>query len=190
MASAPARPPQVDTSPEAIAARRVNAEFARQDEALRMKEEGAKPVEIGRAMGVATHFAHSMIGAAAHRREAMRQAAEPCDLEALALTEPERALIEALTLEHFDLWAETAVRSPTTRSVAWYARRSHGWVSSTARRRIDEQVNPPKGTPKGRYGVELVPGLGLVRIAGNGYVNLTAKGWSTARALLPHRFPA
>lgn len=205
MASAPARPQAVDTSPEAINARRVAAVFAKQDEALRMREAGSKPVEIGRAMKVATWYVHHLIGAASDRRACMEHSRVPCDLDALALTDGERVLMEALVKEQFELWEGDAVRSPETKAVAWHARRSHGWVASTARRRIDENVIPPRPkTEKGseaeekpkkpRFGARVVtpyqPGLGLVRIAGNGYINLTKAGWSAARALFPHRFPA
>lgn len=204
MASAPTRPQPVDTSPQAISARRVAAVFAKQDEALRMREAGAKPVEIGRAMKVATWYVHHLIGAASDRRACMEHSRAACDLKALALTDPERVLMEALVKEQFELWEGDAVRSPETKAVAWHARRSQGWVASTARRRIDESIIPPKPKPekgaeaeekpkKPRFGAREVtpyqPGLGLVRIAGNGYINLTPAGWSAARALFPHRFP-
>lgn len=168
---------------KAIARRLLLRKRALQDRALELRRAGGTNREVGIALGVETRQAERLADAASCRHELMKRSEGGCDLEALSLTKPETLLLEALTKETFSLMDSNERRSCESRNVAWWVRRSQGWVSATARKRIGRRVVDPVTKKE-------VPGLGLVDVRGNGYLNITDEGLPVCRALFPEEFAA
>jgi len=181
-----------DTSPEGIAARRRRRIFERQDRAAELRRSGMTNREVGREMDETTQMAERMASVSWRRASIVEASLAPCDVDSYELTAPEIMLLEALTIATFSLMMQNEVRMPESRVVGPIARRSQGWVSSTARRRIGVRIAGPGPAIKatgmtGRIDAD-VPGLGLVEIRGNGYLEVTDKGWPVCRALFPEHF--
>lgn len=182
-----------DMTPEAIQARRRRRIHERQDRARDMKAAGMTNRQVGKELDVPTETAQRMASASSRRASILQASLEPCDVEGYALTEPETMLLEALAIATFSLIDANEASMPESRVVGPIARRSQGWVSATARRRIGVRIAGPEPKPKTdarrRPWVDTdVPGLGLVEIRGNGYLHLTEKGWPVCRALFPELF--
>lgn len=182
-----------DTSPRAIEARRRRRIFERQDRAAELKAGGMTNRQVGKELDTTTEMAQRMASVSSRRADILKASLAPCDVEAYALTGPETMLLEALTKATFSLIVRHEIRMPESRDVGHIARRSQGWVSATARRRIGVRIAGPESRPKTdhrrRPWVDTdVPGLGLVDVRGNGYLDVTEKGWPVCRTLFPDLF--
>lgn len=166
----------IDTSPSAIKSRQMARAFIVQDRASALAVEGKSNKEIGQALDISTVRARHLINVARSRHSTVGliQIDEaPADLN---LTSPETALLIAILEIQISNWAANEVRSVESREVAWKARKSQGWVSSTARKRIATEIKGPEHKAGARY----VQGMGLIGIRGNGYLSLTQTGWNAA----------
>jgi hypothetical protein len=171
--------PAPDTSPAAIAARRRERAYALQDAARALKAEMVKPMEAAERLGIDKRMYEAHANAS-WRRQRIREVLEAGKAVAPDLTKPETALLEALLKVDMRMMLESATRSPESKYVSWEARKSNGWATTTARKRLDVREHA-MATPAEE------PSLGLVRVAGNGYISLTDEGWRVCAALWPER---
>ena len=135
--------------------------------ALALQREGLKGKAIGQSLGLTTDQANRMAAVAARLEE----------IEACALTANELLLITTigrLTIDHAN---SGVTRSTESGDVEHRARKYRGWCAATCQRRgFVERWSEKEGRE--------IKGMGLVKLAGNGYVWLTSAGWALAHVLL------
>jgi hypothetical protein len=168
-----------DTSPAAIAARRRERAYALQDEARKLQSQGVKPAPAAETLGIEKRE-YQYLANASFRREEIRNVLASGVATPPELTKPETALMSALLDVHLDLVLSASGRGPESKIVSWKARKSSGWATTTARKRLDvaDHAMAAKSDE---------PRLGLTRVAGNGYIGLTDEGWRVCAALWPER---
>lgn len=171
--------PTPDTSPAAIAARRRQRVYDLQDQARTLRAEGVKPMAAAERLGIDKRM-YDYHSGASHHRERIRSIIAFGPESVPELTKPETLLLQSLVDAQMDLFLNSEVRSPESKSVSWKARKSNGWAVTTAGRRLDIRQHAKAAESD-------VPSLGLVRIAGNGYIDLTDEGWRVCAALWPER---
>jgi len=171
--------PTPDTSPAAIAARRRERAYALQDEARALKAQLVKPMAAAERLGIDKRMYDAHSSASWHRQR-IREVLASGTATPPELTKPETALLEALLKVCMRMMQESATRSPESKYVSWEARKSNGWATTTARKRLDVRSHALATESD-------VPSLGLVKVAGNGYIDLTDEGWRVCAALWPER---
>lgn len=166
-----------DTSPAAIAARRREKTYALQDKARALKVQGVKPKAAAEILDIDKgHYDH--LAGAAYHRERIREIIASGRATPPELTKPETLLLECIVKVDMGLLARSEVRSAESKIVSWTARKSSGWAVTTARKRLDVRSHAMATESD-------VPSLGLVRVAGNGYISLTDEGWRVCAELFP-----
>ncbi len=171
--------PKPDTSPAAIAARRRQRAYAIQDRARKLREEGVKPAAAAEILNIGKGMYDYHAGTAHHRQRIREIVATPA-ASVPELSGPERLLLQCIVDVQMDLFLESAVRSPQSKTVSWKARKSNGWAVATARKRLDIHRHAKAAETD-------VPSLGLTIVSGNGYIDLTDEGWRVCAALWPER---
>lgn len=134
--------------------------------AYKLQCAGMKGKAIGQELGVSTFDANQLaaVGSAYAR------------LDKMPLTPPEMLLLRTLAEVDRDLLADGQTRSTESKRVSRRAGKSSSWAAATARKRLFVE----------RYDEKLrrdVRGLGLVHVAGNGYIWLTSVGWALVLAV-------
>ena len=135
--------------------------------ALALRREGLKGKAIGERLGLTTDQANHMAAVGA-RFEA---------IEERRLTDNELLLIKTIGRLAIDSANCGVTRSVESRDVEHRARKYQGWCAATCQRRVFVARWSEK---EGRQ----ITGMGLVDLAGNGYVWLTPAGWALAHVLL------
>ena len=130
--------------------------------AQKLSQEGLKGKAIGQKLGVTTAEANVLLVVA-------RCQTRLKTIDKFRLTESERKLLLVLAMLEQDNLSKGFARSVESRSVAWMAKRNAGWPVATASRRIGGRHEQPR--------------MGLVCVAGNGYLWLTELGWLVVHAI-------
>lgn len=155
--------------------------FQKQDKASELLARGMLVQDIARELDVRSIMIRSMNSVATYRRAILQAIKQPDDFDVDLLTPPEKALVRALASVQFNNYERDRIRMPESREVSALANRAPSWAATTARRR----VGMPEAPKKGR---EPRPAFKLVDVRGNGYMELTLKGWRACYALFPELF--
>lgn len=176
----------IDISREAVGRRSADRRRALQIQALDLKTSGLSNREVGERMGIGTDQARTLAAVGSLRLSFRKRAESPHpDPSSYGLKPNELQLLRSLLACQVSNLDGDAVRSPESKNVSWHAGRSSGWAAATARKRMDR--HPPAAGQTGPQPGS--PGLGLIDVRGNGYMNLTDAGWALVAALWPDDLP-
>lgn len=130
--------------------------------AEKLSRKGLKGKAIGQKLGMTTAEANRLLTFA-------RCDARLKSIDKIRLTDSECVLLLALAGLEKENLVYGHMRSVESKSVALTVGRSSGWTTATINRRIGGR----RGNPR----------MGLVVIAGNGYLSLTDLGWLVVHAI-------
>lgn len=155
--------------------------FSKQDLARNFSDQGMRMQDIARKLDVRAIMVRSMIAVSGFRADIRRSIERPLDFDLSLLSDPDRLLLRAAAMATFLNYERNRVAMPESRVISALAKRSASWAAQAARKRIamPEAVHP--GRP-GR------PGHALLDVRGNGYMQITDKGWRVCYALFPELF--